>query len=453
MKNLQTFIKYSTLFSLALLFFSCAGSPKQIAPDESKIETKSKTPDIFATRVSAPEIDAAEPAAAIAPDGSLYVVWVEHGTGKIADVYLQKFGGDAKPAGEKTRLNPQAGQATAWRGDAPTIAIGADNRVYAGWTASVKTGAGVGTDLYVSVSSDGGKTFDAPVRVNDDSEPASHGMHSLAIDKSGKIYVAWLDERNVKKPAHALNRSQTATEFEYIRAHHTPTPEVKQANEAPEPNSEIFYAVSADGGKTFSPNKKISSEVCPCCKTSLATSADGKVYASWRQVLAGDFRHIAVASSTDGGESFSAPSIVSDDRWQITACPVSGAALAVTENNALRVAWFTAGKAGNPGLYTAESTDGGKTFSPRNLINENALSGAPVFPAGDGGSGRAGIVWETDGKLFRAKSAANQNDKFETVAISDGSVPSAALFKDKLFVAFSRKDGERRGVFLAFFND
>jgi hypothetical protein len=458
MRNFRTFIKYSALLSLALLLFACADLPKQSVADESKsdtkIEAKNKVSDSAASRVSAPELDAAEPAAAAAPDGGVYVVWVEHGAGRAADVYLQKFSREAVPAGDKTRLNSPAGQATAWRGDAPTIATGADGAIYVGWTASVKTGKASGTDLYVSVSRDGGKTFAAPVKVNDDAEPASHGMHSLAVDRNGRIHVAWLDERNVKKPVEAQNEaaeSVGATEFEYIKAHHTPTPEAKPEKEAAEPNSEIFYSVSRDGGKTFAPNKKISSEVCPCCKTSLVTTADGKVYAGWRQVLPGDFRHIAVASTADGGESFSAPSIVSDDQWQINACPVSGAALAIAETGALRVAWFTAGKAGNPGLYTAESNDGGKNFSPKTLINENVLSGAPIFLAGDGG--RTGIVWEASGKLFRAAVPANQNDKTEAAEIGDGATPSAALSKDKFFVAFTRKDGDKRGVWLSIINN
>jgi hypothetical protein len=456
MRKLKTFCKYSVFFSFSLLLFACANSPKQVAPDESKnetkIESKNKVPDSTAIRVSAPEIDAAEPGVAVAPDGSVYVVWVEHGAARAADVYLQKFSNEAQPAGEKVRINSPIGQATAWRGDAPTMAIGKDGAIYVGWTASVKTGKASGTDLYVSVSRDGGKTFAAPVKVNDDAEIASHGMHSLAVDGSGKIYVAWLDERNVKKPLQAKNEAAEtpdANEFEYIKAHHTPTPEAKQEKEEAEPNSEIFYSVSRDGGKTFAPNKKISSEVCPCCKTSLLTTADGKVYASWRQVLAGDFRHIAVASTVDGGENFSAPAIVSDDQWQINACPVSGAALAIAENGALRVVWFTAGKAGNPGLYTAESKDGGKTFGARVLIDESTLSGAPIFLTGD--DGKAGIVWESNGKLFRAKPAANQNDKFEVAEIRDGATPSAALFKDKLFVAFNRKDGDKRGVWLTAF--
>lgn len=451
MKNFTAFIKYSALVSLSLLLFACADSPKQSTAGESKNESKNKASNSQAILVSAPDADSAEPAIAAAPEGGVYLIWVEHGAGRAADLYFQKFDAEAKAAGEKVRVNPQAGEATAWRGDPPTIVVGADGEIFIGWTASVKTGKASGTDFYVSVSRDGGKSFGAPAKVNDDSEPASHGMHSLAADKSGKIYAAWLDERNIKAPAHAGNEPEISNDFQYVKAHHTPTPEVKKAQEteAAEPNSEIFYAVSKDGAKTFSTNKKISSEVCPCCKTSLLTNGDGKAYVSWRQVLEGDFRHIAVASTIDGGESFSAPSIVSDDRWQIAACPVSGASMTLAETGALKVAWFTAGAAGKPGLYTAESTDGGKSFSARTLINENATSGNPLLFARE--KGGFAVVWEAGGKLFRAGIEANQIGKVEEIA--DGTVPSAALSKGKIFIGFSRKETDKRGVWLAVFND
>jgi hypothetical protein len=95
-----------------------------------------------------------------------------------------------------------------------------------------------------------------------------------------------------------------------------------------ESNRVAYFASSADGGRTFSRNVKLAGEVCPCCKTSLAVGEDGRVYAAWRQVMPGNFRHIAVASSGDGGETFNAPTVVSDDRWELRGCPVSGPALA-----------------------------------------------------------------------------------------------------------------------------
>src|SRR6185437_11841057 len=75
-------------------------------------------------------------------------------------------------------------------------------------------------------------------------------------------------------------------------------------------------------------------------------------YAGWRQVLPGSYRHIAVASSTDGGTKFSTPVIVSDDHWMLQGCPVSGPSLSVdAASGTLKVLWYAAGESGAPGVY------------------------------------------------------------------------------------------------------
>lgn len=408
------------LFGLSLatiLFSGC-----QSAPQDARVSTQeSKANDqTAAIRVSTLGADAAEPALAADSGGNLYVLYVEHGADKSADLFLQKFAIDQKPIGEKTRVNPEKGRVKAWFGDPPTIVVGADGAVYVGWTATVKSAEKPNANvLYLSVSRDGGRSFNAPVRINDDLAPAAHGMHSLAVGRDGSIYAAWLDERNVKTAHHAENFEAQMPkgadpEFRFIKAHHNSNQNqsaehdksetdkteklVEKAHESAEPNSEVFFASSSDGGRTFSPNRKLASDVCPCCKTAVLAAPDGRLYVSWRQVLEGDYRHIAVTSSADQGANFAAPRVVSDDRWQINACPVSGAALAAGTDGVLEVVWYTAGAAGAPGLYRTKSTDGGKTFAPRVLVSEGAVSGTPTMFFG-GGAGQH-LVWTADGKSF-----------------------------------------------------
>src|SRR6185295_1734165 len=173
-------------------------------------------------------------------------------------------------------------------GDQPSLAVAADGAVHVLWTACVDAGEKHGTDADLSSTMDRGQSFTAEVKVNDDKAPGPHGMHSLAVAADGRIYAAWLDERNV----------------------HAPKPSSKAEGHHMESNRDLYLSYSTDGGRTFSANRKVASEVCPCCKTALAVSADGTLYAGWRQVLPGNYRHIAVASSTDGGTKFSTPVIV-----------------------------------------------------------------------------------------------------------------------------------------------
>jgi hypothetical protein len=424
------------ILPLALILFTSllfAGCANENSPQEANAGANSQQ----SIQISAPEIDAAEPAIAAASDGGIFVVWVEHGANKTADIYLQKFDAEAKPAGEKTRVNPNAGEATAWRGDPPTVKVGVDGAIYVGWTKRVKTETASGTDYYVSISRDGGKTFQSTAKVNDDDASASHGMHSLAIDKDGKIYAAWLDERNIKKPAHAQNGF--SPDFEFVRAQHAPEP--KQTEEEAEPNSEVFFAVSSDGGKTFSPNKKLAHEVCPCCKTAVLAAPDGKIYVSWRQVVGDNFRHIAIASSADAGENFSAPAIVSDDRWQIKGCPVSGASLVSGNDNTVRVAWFSAGAAGVPGIYQTYSTDGGKTFAFRTIVSEGFSPYSPQFVIDE--SNVSHIAWANSGKqVFFADARAPEKIGKVIPSANSASYFAAANSNGKLFAVYVKNDAK-----------
>ena len=382
-----------------------------------------------AVRVSAEQAEAAEPAAASGPDGTGYVAWVEH-RGKEADVWLAHFDGEERPLGQPTRVNPKAGTATAWRGDPPTVAAAPDGTVYVGWTARDESAPHAGT-LYLSASRDGGRSFAPPSKVNDDAKPGVHGMHSLAVSGDGRVYVAWLDERDIK-------------------------PKEADAAKAPshmhtESNRAVYFASSADGGRTFSPNRKIAENACPCCKTSIAAGPDGRIYVGWRQVLPGDFRHIGVASSPDGGESFSEPVTVSDDRWMISGCPVSGAALAAAGEGVVRVLWYTAGEAGAPGLYWSESRDGGRTFTPRRGFAEGGGAGTPVLLS-DGGHGFV-ATWEGNGGGGQARPMAarlSEEGEVGAAAMADaGELPAAAVAEGHAFVAYVSKGSGHSGVWLA----
>src|SRR5262247_3563301 len=88
-------------------------------------------------QISAPGVDAAEPATASAPDGTFYVAWVNHDA-KQADVMLARFNSEGAQQGAAVRVNRQPGAATAWRGDQPSLAVAPDGAIYVLWTARVE---------------------------------------------------------------------------------------------------------------------------------------------------------------------------------------------------------------------------------------------------------------------------------------------------------------------------
>ncbi|HLM24401.1 MAG TPA: sialidase family protein, partial [Pyrinomonadaceae bacterium] len=365
----------------------------------------------------------AEPATAAAPDGTFYVAWVNHDA-KQADVMLARFNHKSEMQGSAVRVNRRPGAATAWRGDQPSVAVASNGAVYVLWTAQVEAGETHGTDIYLSSSTDGGQSFASEVKVNDDKALGAHGMHSLAVAKDGRIYASWLDERNV----------------------HAPTPSTKAEGHHMESNRELYVAYSTDGGLTFSVNRKVASDVCPCCKTALAVSAYGTLYAGWRQVLPGNYRHIAVASSTDGGTKFSTPVIVSDDRWMLQGCPVSGPSLSVdAASGSLKVAWYAAGESGAPGVYFAESKDKGHSFSPRQLLSQENVRGTPALVVRNG---NVIALWQSadvpDTKMRELGTAGS----VLSVA-ANAELPAGAFSNDKLFVTYIAKEKEKRSIWLS----
>ena len=440
---------------ILLLFLSIISAA--CAPPASKPQTESaarnETDSSQSINVSTPGANASEPAIAAGNRGNVFAVWVEHTAKKEADLMIRQYDASGKPLGEAARVNPQPGAVKTWYGDPPTVKVGRDGAVYVGWTARTEDAKGAGTVLYLSVSRDDGKTFGAPVKVNDDTAPASHGMHSLAVADDGRVYVAWLDERylNAKKErAAAENVAAQTYRFEKTAFFHhdekpkpksapTPAPKAETKIET-EPNAELYFAVSSDGGQTFSANKKLAEDVCPCCKTSLLAASDGRVYAGWRHVLADDFRHIAVAALTDGGNDFSKPVVVADDQWQIAACPVSGAALSEDADKNIKVAWFTAGKAGAGGIYSSASSDGGKTFAPRRLVSENAVGGTPSLFAGK--TNKTNVVWAENGEIVTNAIAGGSADAADRRKIANGAFPETAALGERVFVIFADKQNQ-----------
>jgi hypothetical protein len=86
-------------------------------------------------------------------------------------------------------------------------------------------------DVMFVRSTDGGQTFSAPVRINDDPANAQkwHWLAAMSVAPNGRIDVVWLDTRN------AANNT----------------------------DSQLFYSYSLNGGVTFSPNVAVSQPFNP----------------------------------------------------------------------------------------------------------------------------------------------------------------------------------------------
>ncbi len=156
--------------------------------------------------------------------------------------------------------------------------------------------------LRLSKSVDWGKSFGKSVLV-DPSGPASQSFYTLAVGPDGAVYVAWLDGRD---------REQGKSG-----------------------SSALYLAKSVDRGESFTKSVRVALNVCPCCRPSIAVSDAKTLHIGWRGVRDGNLRDIFVATSTDGGATFSAETLVAPDNWQINGCPHSGPSLATLNGHSL----------------------------------------------------------------------------------------------------------------------
>jgi len=230
--------------------------------------------------------------------------------------------------------------------------------MYVSWSSEKPKPEGTlfASDLRLSRSLDGGKTFEAPLRVNDD-RPISHSFDGLAVAADGTVLVTWIDGREGR------------------------------------PDPATWLARVVDAGTRVESIRKVGDDTCVCCRVDAAVGPADAVALTWRRVFPGDIRDMVLAVSRDGGRTFGDPTLVSADRWKITACPHRGGAVGWDGRGRIYMSWYTEGTDIRPDLRFAVSTDGRRFGLARRLhtsatsIPDNARMA--VDPAG-----RAVVVWE-----------------------------------------------------------
>jgi hypothetical protein len=324
---------------------------------------------------------AGNPTAAVdGRDGTGFVAWIATKDG-ASDVFLARVGADGG-ADAVVRVNDRPGDAAPHEQAPAQVAVAPDGSVYVLWQNNVQVAGRrfPASDLRFARSADGGRTFSPAITVNDDGGgvPSSHTFHDVAVGADGTVWVSWIDSR-AKDAARAAHPRPAAQPDAAAHGH-------MHAEDADLPPSEIRVARSTDGGRTFGPSIVVDTAPCPCCRTSLAVAADGAVYLAWRKEYGGDVRDVVVARMPAGGTAFSVPVRVHADGWVFPACPHAGPSVAVDARGRVHVGWYT-GKAGRQGLWYARSADDGRSFgAPVALATGEDITPSQVAltPDGDG---------------------------------------------------------------------
>jgi len=255
--------------------------------------------------------------------------------------------------------------------------------------------------ILTAISIDAGSTWSTPVSPHTDGTATEHGFLS-AYPTAGGTGLVWLDGR-----------------------------------ETPEKGMTLRGAVLDADGK-LSNESLLDDLVCDCCQTDVADTDAGPV-AIYRNRTDDEVRDIYVSRYLNGAWQPGAP--VSDDRWEISGCPVNGPSISA-KGDRVAIAWFTAAN-NKPIVKAAFSTNAGKSFS------------GPVEFASKGASGHVGVSlidkhtyvvsWmesDENGSYeinLRARTVDGQMGRVHTVGRTSEArnVPQMKLVGDELILAWT----------------
>ena len=282
-----------------------------------------------------PEPTSVHIAAAFGPDGNLWRI----AAGR-RHVYVDRSADLGNTFGPPVEVNREPQGIKVDSENRPDITVDRRGRIYVSYTAEGQQP----TTLYVSVSTDGGHTFSAPIPASDQAAHASSFQGRIRRSPDDRVYLFWHDERD-----RAGNRDTG--------------------------NALYFTTLDGESG-IVSPARKAADMQCECCRLAVDFDADGHPIVLSRFIYPGDIRDHGLIKSEADGKTWRSTRVTFDD-WEFVGCPEHGPALAIDGSGRYHIAWFTLGDQ-RQGLFYANSSDQGQHFStPMPIGNLKRQAGHP----------------------------------------------------------------------------
>ncbi|WP_446830090.1 sialidase family protein [Candidatus Foliamicus sp.] len=327
------------------------------------------------------------PEITVSNDGELYVVWLdrdmptgpppkrapgEHSHRSSVDLLISRSGDGGASFTAPARVNQESGVIWGFQVSKPRISTdlhGAVHIFYPANAVSSETRLDVIASHYTH-SADKGATFSAPVTLN------SH------VDRDGRGLLG--EELGA---AHAFGTMAVAPDGTV----HTFWLDTRYMDGVSD-GATLFTAVSSDGGDSFSKEIEFArGVVCPCCQL-VADFVSDAVLVSYRHVFDDGSRDSVVLRSTDQGTTWPELARVPLDPWYTGGCPLKPLDMAVNENYVYSVSYSEGPE--QHGVWFSRSHNGALEFeAAMHLHPASNSSDSPVVSVTPSGVVR--VVWHS----------------------------------------------------------
>jgi len=216
-----------------------------------------------------------------------------------------------------------------------------------------------GEDAFYVSSTNAGKSFSVPIRVN--SEPGTvHPANmfrgpDVAIGKGDRVHVVWYVNAYQRK----LPQDQWGVFYSHIDPGQSAFANAVNLNHKPSDNyslaadargnvavvwmaGKLFVNTSTNSGASFATAEMVqNADPCECCASRASFSSTGSLLIDYRD-KASNIRDMFLLARIPETQSFSKEKI-SGTPWEVTGCPMTGTFLSRGRNDEL-VAWETKGQ-------------------------------------------------------------------------------------------------------------
>ena len=341
-----------------------------------------------------------DPTVAVDERGEVAVAWVDQAR---KDVLFQRFSADGASYGQPINVS-RSPAIFSWL---PRIALAPDDpkQIFILWQEIIFSGGSHGGDILFARSQDGGSTFSKPLnlsrsvagdgkgRIN--KEIWHNGSLDLAAGAGRALYAAWTEYEGALWLSRSTDGGKSFAPPRRVagsNAEPTRGPSLALGPDrtvylawtvGDDPAADIRVAKSTDGGAKFTEPRIVAQSKGYSDAPKLAVDSGGALHLVYGESMGGPFgpSHVRYTRSSDGARSF-------EPARDISGAGAGFPALSIDAKGNLYVMWelFPEPRRRPRGLALVVSRDGGRSFTPPKAVPESA------DPAGGSNGSRQGLL-------------------------------------------------------------